>query len=77
MKKIFLIITLCFSIQIIAKEYNVLDFGAKADGVTLDTKAVQKAIDVCSKEGGGTVLIPSGKTVVIGTIYMKDFVKKL
>ena len=74
MKKIFLIITLCFSIQIIAKEYNVLDFGAKADGVTLDTKAVQKAIDVCSKEGGGTVLIPSGKTVVIGTIYMKDFV---
>ncbi|SNR31355.1 Glycosyl hydrolases family 28 [Lutibacter agarilyticus] len=74
MKKIFLIIILCFSLQIIAKEYNVLDYGAKADGVTLDTKAVQTAIDLCSKEGGGTVLIPSGKTVLIGTIYMKDFV---
>ena len=74
MKQLIILLLLGFHFQILAKEYNVLDFGAKADGVTLDTKAVQTAIDVCSKEGGGTVLIPSGKTVMIGTIYMKDFV---
>ncbi|WP_232457052.1 glycoside hydrolase family 28 protein [Polaribacter sp. SA4-12] len=55
-------------------EYNITDFGAKADGITLDTKAVQNAIDECSKKGGGKVIIPSGKTVLIGTIYLKDFV---
>lgn len=54
--------------------FNVLDFGAKADGATVDTKAVQNAIDAATQNGGGTVLIPSGKTVRIGTIYMKDFV---
>ncbi|GAL80630.1 polygalacturonase [Algibacter lectus] len=63
-----------FSIQIVAKDYNVLNYGAKGDGVSLDTKAVQNAIDLCSKEGGGKVIIPSSKTVVIGTIYLKDYV---
>lgn len=57
-----------------ARTYNVLDFGAKADGTTNDTKAVQNAIDACTKNGGGTVLIPSGKTVVTGTIFLKDYV---
>lgn len=55
-----------------AKTYNVVDFGAKGDGVTLDTEAVQKAIDLCTKDKGGVVLIPSGKTVLIGTIYLKN-----
>ena len=32
--------------------FNVLDFGAKADSFTLDSPAVQKAIDVCSENGG-------------------------
>ena len=63
-----------FSIQIVAKDHNVLNYGAKGDGVSLDTKAVQNAIDLCSKEAGGKVIIPSGKTVVIGTIYLKDYV---
>ncbi len=69
-----LLLLLFFTITINAKDYNVLDYGAKADGITLDTKAVQKAIDLCTKEGGGKVIIPSGKTVLIGTIYLKDFV---
>ncbi|NME70761.1 glycoside hydrolase family 28 protein [Flammeovirga aprica] len=57
-----------------AKDYSVLDYGAVADGATIDTKAVQKAINTCSENGGGRVIIPSGKVVQIGTIYLKDHV---
>jgi polygalacturonase len=49
-----------------------MDFGAAGDGITLDTEAVQAAIDRCTAEGGGTVLIPSGRIVLTGTIYLKD-----
>lgn len=64
----------CFSSPVFAKDYNVIDYGAKADGNTLDTKAVQAAIDACTKNGGGKVIIPAGKKVLVGTIYLKDFV---
>jgi hypothetical protein len=39
--------------------------------VTLDTKALQSAIDACSKDQGGTVLVPAG-TFVIGTTELKS-----
>lgn len=74
MKQLLFLFLIGFQLSVFASDYNVLDYGAKADGVTLDTKAVQNAIDLCTKEGGGRVIIPSGKTVVIGTIYLKDFV---
>ncbi|MGQ1783730.1 MULTISPECIES: glycoside hydrolase family 28 protein [unclassified Saccharicrinis] len=54
--------------------FNVVDFGAKADGKNIDTNALQNAIDAATNNGGGTVIIPSGKTVVTGTFYMKDYV---
>src|SRR5713226_8272090 len=54
-----------------AKTYNIRDFGAKGDGVTLDTAAVQAAIDACNRDQGGTVLVPAG-VFVIGTIEMKS-----
>ena len=57
-----------------SKNYNILHYGAKADGITLDTKAIQSAIDACTNDGGGKVIIPGGRKVVTGTIYLKDFV---
>lgn len=65
---------LFFTTAIFAANYNVVDFGAKADGTTLDTKAVQAAIDACTSNGGGKVIIPAGKKVLTGTLYLKDFV---
>lgn len=37
--------------------YSVNDFGAKGDGKSLDTAAIQAAIDECSRKGGGYVLL--------------------
>jgi polygalacturonase len=49
-----------------ARTYNVRDFGAKGDGATLDTKALQDAVDACHRDRGGTVVVAAG-TFVIGT----------
>src|SRR4051794_24676272 len=56
-----------------ARLYNVRDHGAKGDGKTLDTAAVQAAIDACAKDRGGTVLIPAGDFLV-GTVELKSYV---
>jgi polygalacturonase len=53
-----------------AQIYNVKDFGAVADGRTMNTTAIQKAIDKCSKTGG-KVLFPKG-TFLSGTLYLKN-----
>jgi len=41
-------------------QYNILDFCAKSDYEFNNKAAIQKAIDQCNKEGGGTVIVPSG-----------------
>lgn len=56
-----------------ARVYDVREFGAKGDGATIDTVAVQTAIDTCNREGGGTVLVPAGD-FVIGTVDLRSHV---
>ena len=41
--------------------FNVRDYGATGDGKSLDTSAVNKAIDTASAKGGGTVYLPAGR----------------
>jgi hypothetical protein len=51
--------------------YFVTDFGAKNDGKTLATKAIQAAIDAAFEAGGGKVVLTPG-TYLSGTIFLKD-----
>ena len=51
--------------------FSVRDFGARGDGVTLDTKAIQKALDECGKAGGGIVRIPKG-IYLSGAVFMRS-----
>ena len=53
------------------RTYNIRDFGARGDGKTVDTAALQAAIDACHKDQGGTVLVPAG-VFVIGTTELKS-----
>ncbi len=50
---------------------NILSFGAVADGYTLNTKAINAAIEACAAKGGGTVLVPRG-SFVTGPVIMKS-----
>src|SRR5882672_7715585 len=45
----------------VATGYNIRTFGAKGDGITPDTPAINKAIDAAAAAGGGTVYFPAGK----------------
>ncbi len=47
------------------------DFGAVADGRTLDTRALQAAIDACAERGGGTLVLPAGRYLT-GTLNFRD-----
>lgn len=52
------------------KEFLITNYGAKADGKTLNTIAIQKAIDAAFKNKGGVVVLPKGK-FLSGSIQMK------
>lgn len=57
------------------KLYKVEDFGALGDGKTNDAAAIQKAIDSCSENGGGTVVLESGKVYYSDSVSLKKNVE--
>lgn len=85
MKKIFLLLFLFAAVFVSAQEkkpvvqntsfkkdsFNILKYGAKADGITLNTKSINQAIEDCSKKGGGIVVVPSGLWLT-GPVVLKS-----
>ncbi len=77
------ILTLIFSLSNVAqnnskgkistkKEFDVVKFGALADGKTINTEAIQNAINAANKiKSGGTVIFPKGEFLT-GSIEMKS-----
>ncbi len=57
--------------QIPAREISVADYGGVGDGVTLNSEAFAKAIDVLVKHGGGRLTVPTGVWLT-GPITLKD-----
>ena len=51
--------------------FNVRDYGAKGDGKTLDSPAINAAIEAAVRDGGGQVLLPAG-TYLSGSIRLKS-----
>ena len=67
---------LSFAAFVHATDVDVTKYGAKGDSTTLNTSVIQKAIDECSKSGGGKVVFPAGK-YLSGTVLIKDNVTLL
>ena len=51
--------------------FSIRQYGAKADGKTWCTKAIEKAIRACHKAGGGHVIVPQGDWLT-GPIHLMD-----
>jgi polygalacturonase len=56
-----------------SRRFDVRDFGAKGDGTTIDSDAINRAIDAAAAAGGGTVVI-SGGTYASHSIHLKSHV---
>jgi polygalacturonase len=54
-----------------AVSVSIADHGAVADGKTVNTRAIQAAVDACAGRGGGTVLVPAGVWVT-GSVALKS-----
>lgn len=52
-------------------DYNIMEYGAVADGTTNNSGAIQAAVDACTEAGGGRVIVPTGR-FLSGTIVLKS-----
>jgi polygalacturonase len=74
-KMVWIVISL-LALKALASEpfhFNVQQFGAKGDGITKETAAVQSAIDACAAQNGGTVYFPAG-VYICGSLHLKSHV---
>ncbi len=72
------LIFLCYAVAgqnpLFAQDFNIFDFGAIADGKTMNTRSIQSAIDAANTNGGGRVVIPKGR-FLSGTVLLKSKVE--
>ena len=54
------------------KVFDIRKFGAAGDGKSLDTAAIQRAIDEAAAAGGGQVLVPGGRKYLVSTLVLKS-----
>jgi polygalacturonase len=66
-------ITIAQNSPVLAKSgvYNIRDYGAQGDGVTLATEAINQAVESCGAAGGGQVYFPPGR-YLSGTIHLRS-----
>ena len=57
-----------------AVDFNVRDFGARGDGASKDTAAIQRAVDEALSSGGGRVVMPAG-VYLSGTVWLRSGVE--
>ena len=81
MKQFQLISILCFWVYVLNAQqspsiFNIKNYGARGDGKTINTQAINKAVTTCADAGGGTVFVPAG-TYLTGTVQMKSHVTLL
>jgi len=70
--KIFSIVLLSLcTMTLQAKDYKASLFGAKSDGITLNTRSIQKAVDFISENSGGKLVFYVGRYLT-GTIQLKS-----
>lgn len=74
MRKLYLLLFSLLPLLGGARNCSVLDFGAKADGITVCTRSIQAAIDSVAASGGGMVRVPAGRFVT-GSLYLKSHVE--
>ncbi len=54
--------------------YDVKSYGAVGDGQTLNTRALQSAVDACAADGGGKVIIPAGRYLT-APVFLKSHIQ--
>lgn len=69
-----LLLWLCFALTASAQTWSPERFGAKGDGHTDNTRAIQQAIDSCHAQGGGVVALSPG-VYLAGTLHLKSNVE--
>ena len=71
-KKYFIVVIACFQfLQSSAKDYPASLFGIYSDGVTLNTRSIQFAIDYIHQQGGGRLVFDVGRFLT-GSIHLKS-----
>ena len=66
----FVLLSLC-TLTLSAKDYKASVFGVKSDGITLNSRSIQKAVDFISENGGGSLVFYVGRYLT-GSIHLKS-----